>query len=125
MSSRTSNLSLIHISLKPEGTSPVVRAFIENRLFNEAQPTTTPFMLGDCDGDGKVDVNDATYFIPLYSASAFTNTLVASLAALKGITTVSYTHLDVYKRQVHDNREPYQLNCHSKDICEVFVLTGS
>lgn len=27
------------ITLKPEGTSPVVRAFIENRLFNEAQPT--------------------------------------------------------------------------------------
>ena len=28
-----------NITLKPEGTSPVVRAFIENRLFNEAQPT--------------------------------------------------------------------------------------
>ena len=27
------------ITLKPEGTAPVVRAFIENRLFNEAQPT--------------------------------------------------------------------------------------
>lgn len=27
------------ITLKPEGTSPVVRAFIENRLFNDAQPT--------------------------------------------------------------------------------------
>ena len=27
------------ITLKPEGTPPVVRAFIENRLFNEAQPT--------------------------------------------------------------------------------------
>lgn len=27
------------ITLKPEGTSPAVRAFIENRLFNEAQPT--------------------------------------------------------------------------------------
>ena len=27
------------ITLKPEGTSPVVRAFIENRIFNEAQPT--------------------------------------------------------------------------------------
>ena len=27
------------ITLKPEGNSPVVRAFIENRLFNEAQPT--------------------------------------------------------------------------------------
>lgn len=27
------------ITLKPEGTAPAVRAFIENRLFNEAQPT--------------------------------------------------------------------------------------
>lgn len=27
------------ITLKPEGTAPVVRSFIENRLFNEAQPT--------------------------------------------------------------------------------------
>lgn len=27
------------ITLKPEGTASVVRAFIENRLFNEAQPT--------------------------------------------------------------------------------------
>ena len=27
------------ITLKPEGTSPAVRAFIEGRLFNEAQPT--------------------------------------------------------------------------------------
>ena len=27
------------ITLKPEGTAPVVRAFIENRLFNEARPT--------------------------------------------------------------------------------------
>lgn len=27
------------ITLKPEGTAPIVRAFIENRLFNEAQPT--------------------------------------------------------------------------------------
>ncbi|GAB6170465.1 histidine--tRNA ligase [Clostridium carnis] len=27
------------ITLKPEGTAPTVRAFIENRLFNEAQPT--------------------------------------------------------------------------------------
>lgn len=27
------------ITLKPEGTAPVVREFIENRLFNEAQPT--------------------------------------------------------------------------------------
>ena len=27
------------ITLKPEGTAPVVRAFIENGLFNEAQPT--------------------------------------------------------------------------------------
>ena len=27
------------VTLKPEGTAPVVRAFIENRLFNEAQPT--------------------------------------------------------------------------------------
>ena len=27
------------ITLKPEGTAPVVRAFIENRLLNEAQPT--------------------------------------------------------------------------------------
>ncbi|WP_294342447.1 histidine--tRNA ligase [uncultured Clostridium sp.] len=27
------------ITLKPEGTSPAVRAFIENSLFNEAQPT--------------------------------------------------------------------------------------
>ena len=27
------------ITLKSEGTAPVVRAFIENRLFNEAQPT--------------------------------------------------------------------------------------
>ncbi|AOR23077.1 histidine--tRNA ligase [Clostridium taeniosporum] len=27
------------VTLKPEGTAPAVRAFIENRLFNEAQPT--------------------------------------------------------------------------------------
>ena len=27
------------ITLKPEGTAPAVRAFIENSLFNEAQPT--------------------------------------------------------------------------------------
>ena len=27
------------ITLKPEGTAPAVRAFIENRLFNEVQPT--------------------------------------------------------------------------------------
>ena len=27
------------ITLKPEGTAPAVRAFVENRLFNEAQPT--------------------------------------------------------------------------------------
>lgn len=27
------------ITLKPEGTAPAVRAFIENRLFNDAQPT--------------------------------------------------------------------------------------
>ncbi|MGL5149739.1 MAG: histidine--tRNA ligase, partial [Clostridium sp.] len=27
------------ITLKPEGTAPAVRSFIENRLFNEAQPT--------------------------------------------------------------------------------------
>ena len=27
------------ITLKPEGTAPAVRAFIESRLFNEAQPT--------------------------------------------------------------------------------------
>ena len=27
------------VTLKPEGTAPTVRAFIENRLFNEAQPT--------------------------------------------------------------------------------------
>ncbi|MGL5380709.1 histidine--tRNA ligase [Clostridium sp.] len=27
------------VTLKPEGTAPIVRAFIENRLFNEAQPT--------------------------------------------------------------------------------------
>ncbi|OOM09369.1 histidine--tRNA ligase [Clostridium saccharobutylicum] len=27
------------VTLKPEGTSPVVRSFVESRLFNEAQPT--------------------------------------------------------------------------------------
>ena len=27
------------ITLKPEGTAPAVRAFIESRLFNEVQPT--------------------------------------------------------------------------------------
>lgn len=27
------------ITLKPEGTASAVRAFVENRLFNEAQPT--------------------------------------------------------------------------------------
>lgn len=33
------------ITLKPEGTSPVVRAFIENRLFNEAQPTKLYYVI--------------------------------------------------------------------------------
>ena len=33
------------ITLKPEGTAPTVRAFIENRLFNEAQPTKLYYMI--------------------------------------------------------------------------------
>ncbi|WP_294189740.1 histidine--tRNA ligase [uncultured Clostridium sp.] len=33
------------ITLKPEGTSPTVRAFIENRLFNEAQPTKLYYII--------------------------------------------------------------------------------
>jgi len=33
------------ITLKPEGTAPVVRAFIENRLFNEAQPTKLYYVI--------------------------------------------------------------------------------
>lgn len=32
------------ITLKPEGTAPAVRAFIENRLFNEAQPSKLYYM---------------------------------------------------------------------------------
>ncbi|MDY4251827.1 histidine--tRNA ligase [Clostridium sp.] len=33
------------ITLKPEGTAPTVRAFIENRLFNEAQPTKLYYII--------------------------------------------------------------------------------
>jgi histidyl-tRNA synthetase len=33
------------ITLKPEGTAPIVRAFIENRLFNEAQPTKLCYVI--------------------------------------------------------------------------------
>ena len=33
------------ITLKPEGTAPTVRAFIENRLFNEAQPTKLYYLI--------------------------------------------------------------------------------
>lgn len=33
------------ITLKPEGTAPIVRAFIENRLFNEAQPTKLYYVI--------------------------------------------------------------------------------
>lgn len=33
------------ITLKPEGTAPSVRAFIENRLFNEAQPTKLYYII--------------------------------------------------------------------------------
>ncbi|MGL5085269.1 MAG: histidine--tRNA ligase, partial [Clostridium sp.] len=33
------------ITLKPEGTAPVVRAFVENRLFNEAQPTKLYYII--------------------------------------------------------------------------------
>ena len=33
------------ITLKPEGTAPIVRAFIENRLFNEAQPTKPYYVI--------------------------------------------------------------------------------
>ena len=33
------------ITLKPEGTSPIVRAFVENRLFNEAQPTKLYYVI--------------------------------------------------------------------------------
>ena len=33
------------ITLKPEGTSPIVRAFVENRLFNEAQPTKLSYII--------------------------------------------------------------------------------
>ena len=33
------------ITLKPEGTAPIVRAFIENRLFNEAQPTKLCYLI--------------------------------------------------------------------------------
>ena len=33
------------ITLKPEGTAPTVRAFIENRLFNEAQPTKLYYVI--------------------------------------------------------------------------------
>lgn len=33
------------VTLKPEGTAPIVRAFIENRLFNEAQPTKLCYVI--------------------------------------------------------------------------------
>lgn len=33
------------ITLKPEGTAGIVRAFIENRLFNEAQPTKVYYLI--------------------------------------------------------------------------------
>lgn len=33
------------ITLKPEGTAPAVRAFVENRLFNEAQPTKLYYII--------------------------------------------------------------------------------
>ena len=33
------------VTLKPEGTAPIVRAFIENRLFNEAQPTKLYYVI--------------------------------------------------------------------------------
>ena len=33
------------ITLKPEGTAPIVRAFVENRLFNEAQPTKLYYII--------------------------------------------------------------------------------
>lgn len=33
------------ITLKPEGTAPIVRAFIESRLFNEAQPTKLCYVI--------------------------------------------------------------------------------
>ena len=33
------------ITLKPEGTAAIVRAFIENRLFNEAQPTKLYYVI--------------------------------------------------------------------------------
>lgn len=49
--------SVIPTTTSPKPTTPKPTT----QPTTSVQPTTTPFMLGDCDGDGIVNVNDVTY----------------------------------------------------------------